>query len=268
MKLVLVGYGNMGAALATGLIAQGHEIVAVEKVDSRRQAARGAGLALAAGLDQALPADGVVLAVKPQDFFDLARASSGGLGATPLVSIMAGVPLSLLQSETGATRAARLMPNLAAAVARSVVGLSFSDESDETLLSVSRTVAAALGTVIEVPERLLPAITGVSGSGIAYVFSFLHAMALGGTRAGLPYPQALQAAIGSVEGAAALLRETGTHPIELLSRVTSPAGTTIEGVHALESAGFSAGVMDAVTRTADRALAMEERLVEMRKSHG
>jgi pyrroline-5-carboxylate reductase len=114
-----------------------------------------------------------------------------------------------------------------------------------------------LGTPLELPEKLMPAVTGVSGSGIAYVFAFLHGLALGGAKAGMPYDTSLDAALTTLEGAVAALRNRQEHPVALLSKVASPAGTTIEGIHVLEERGFTAAVMDAVVAAARRAQEME-----------
>jgi pyrroline-5-carboxylate reductase len=102
----------------------------------------------------------------------------------------------------------------------------------------------------------MAAMTGVSGSGLAFVFSFVHAMALGGVAAGFDYPTALSVAIAGLEGAASLLKD-GAHPLELASRVISPAGTTIQGVRALERGGFTAAVMEAVESAARKATELE-----------
>ena len=108
-----------------------------------------------------------------------------------------------------------------------------------------------------IPEKLMAAITGLSGSGIAFVFHFVHALALGGVREGFPYPQALEHALDTIDGATALLRSTGDHPIAFESRVCSPAGTTIEGVKALEKGGFTDAVLEAVSASARRAHELE-----------
>ena len=117
-------------------------------------------------------------------------------------------------------------------------------------------LAAALGTALEIPEKLMSAMTGVSGSGLAFVFQFVHAMAQGGVAAGFDYQTALAVAVAGLEGAASLLKD-GAHPMELASRVTSPAGTTIQGVRALEKGGFTAAVMEAVEAAARKATEFE-----------
>jgi pyrroline-5-carboxylate reductase len=148
------------------------------------------------------------------------------------------------------------MPSLAAVKGASLVGVSFHPAATPQMRDDSLTIAGALGAHLEIKENLMSAMTGVSGSGLAYVFSFVHAMALGGVAAGFDYKTALSVAVAGLEGAVSLLKD-GTHPLELASRVTSPAGTTIQGVRALERGGFTAAVMEAVEAAARRATELE-----------
>lgn len=118
-------------------------------------------------------------------------------------------------------------------------------------------IAGAVGKPIEIPERLMPMMTGLSGSGIAFVFQFVHAMALGGVKTGFGYPSALETALQVVEGAVEVLRNTGEAPSTWITRVASPAGTTIEGLQVLEEGGFTASVMGAVEAASRRATELE-----------
>jgi len=118
-------------------------------------------------------------------------------------------------------------------------------------------IAGAVGKPIQIPERLMPMMTGLSGSGIAFVFQFLHAMALGGVKTGFGYSAALETALQVVEGAVEVLRKTGETPSTWITRVASPAGTTIEGLQVLEEGGFTASVMGAVEAASRRAEELE-----------
>jgi pyrroline-5-carboxylate reductase len=118
-------------------------------------------------------------------------------------------------------------------------------------------IAGAVGKPIQIPERLMPMMTGLSGSGIAFVFQFLHAMALGGVKTGFGYSAALETALQVVEGAVEVLRKTGEAPSAWITRVASPAGTTIEGLQVLEEGGFTASVMGAVEAASRRAEELE-----------
>ncbi len=194
-------------------------------------------------------ADIAILAIKPQDLDDL----SGAFDAhDAVVSVLAGTSIATIRDTTGSRRVARIMPNLAAEIAQATVGLTLPDGADDDLVAGARSVASALGTVLEVPERLMHAVTALSGSGIAYVFRFINAMAMAAVREGLPYDQALQGAISVVSSGAQLLDHTGVHPDEMVARVCSPGGTTVAGIAALDRHRFNHAVHEAVAAAARR----------------
>ncbi|TVQ98349.1 MAG: pyrroline-5-carboxylate reductase [Spirochaetaceae bacterium] len=269
-RISVLGFGSMGEALARGL-SERHpdiEIAVLEKRAERRSLCDTLGYRsfpqteLAAFLGYC---DTVVLSIKPQDLAALTGSATNDTEATTIarfaevdvLSILAGTPMATLQAVLRPRGVARLMPSLAAQVGRAAVGVALPESASDALRAKALLVAEAMGTAYELPERLMSAITGLSGSGLAYVFAFIHALALGGTRAGIPYSQSLAIAREVTAGAAELLSQTGDHPIEALSRVISPAGTTIEGVSVLEERGFSAAVIDAVIAAADRAAELE-----------
>ncbi|NBB90094.1 MAG: pyrroline-5-carboxylate reductase [Spirochaetes bacterium] len=261
-RLGLIGYGNMGEAIVSGLKARNPELELglVEVSEERRFAAieaHGARDFTESLAHLVSFSDVVVLAIKPQDVGKMVERLAPISGELKLVSILAGTKLSTFTDALATTNIARFMPSLAAKVGKAVVGVSFAEGADSDFRDASLEVARAIGTPQEIPEKLMSAITGVSGSGLAFTFTFIHAMALGATRSGMPYPQALEASLDVLDGATSLVRETGEHPISLASRVASPAGTTIEGLTALEEGGFSAAVIDAVSRAANRATELE-----------
>ncbi|MFO8065606.1 MAG: pyrroline-5-carboxylate reductase [Spirochaetota bacterium] len=261
-RLGLIGYGNMGEAIASGLRAGNPELeVGVSEVSPprREEAIQTLGARDFTGNLAHLVSfsDVVVLAIKPQDADKMIEELAPISGELKLVTILAGTPLSRFTGRLDTPNIARFMPSLAAKVGKSVVGVSFGDEAQAEFQEQTLEVAAAIGTPQQIPEKLMSAMTGVSGSGLAFTFTFVHALAMGATRSGMPYPQALESALGVLDGATALIRETGEHPIALASRVASPAGTTVEGLTALEEGGFSASVIDAVSRAAARASEFE-----------
>lgn len=261
-RIGIIGYGNMGGAIVSGLKAGNPdlEVGVVEVAESRRAAAVEAHSArdFTDSLAHLVSfSDIVVLAIKPQDVQAMVERLAPISGELKLVSILAGTPLSRFTESLSTANIARFMPSLAAKVGKAVVGVSFAEGAEPEFREAALEIARAMGTPQEVPEKLMSAITGVSGSGLAFTFEFIHSLALGATRAGLPYPQALEAALDVLDGATALIRDTGEHPVSLSSRVASPAGTTIEGLTALEDGGFSAAVIDAVTRAARRATELE-----------
>jgi pyrroline-5-carboxylate reductase len=260
MKTIgIIGFGNMGSAIAAGLgkIKAEFSLVASEKKEERALAARKQKIELRDSSSLVLDSEIIILAVKPQELDSLFEEISPHSKGKTFVSIIAGKKIELFKARLETDRVVRFMPNLAATERKALVGVSFPERADDGLKRDALAIASAIGEPCEVPESLMPAITGLSGSGIAYVFAFAHAMALGGVSKGIPYTQALQAAIKTIEGAVAVLAKSGENPIELVSRVISPAGTTIQGIEALEKGGFTHSVMDAVERATDRAKELE-----------
>jgi pyrroline-5-carboxylate reductase len=259
-RIGIVGFGIMGSAFSAGLAKKLPE-VALLAFDVRRErvqeGARQRKIDLADSARQVFAeSDVTILCVKPQDFSTFAAELAGGARDKPVISILAGRKIQAIADGLQTDQVARFMPSLAATKGASLVGVSFHAAATPQVRHDSLGIAAALGSALEIPEKLMSAMTGVSGSGIAYVFSFVHAMALGGVAAGFDYPTALSVAVAGLEGAVSLLKD-GTHPVELASRVISPAGTTIQGIRALERGGFTAAVMEAVEAAARKAAELE-----------
>ncbi len=257
MKRVgIIGFGTMGEAFAACLARKLPDLSLIAhdaKTNRVETAGRAHGVAAAGSAAEVLQkSDLTILAIKPQDLAAFAAELKGAARGKSVVSILAGRTIQVLSESLGTDQVVRFMPTLAAVKGASMVGISCHPAAAAQLRDDARALAAALGTGMEIPEKLMGAMTGVSGSGIAFVLQFVHGMALGGVAAGFDYRTALAVAISSLDGAASLLRD-GAHPIELANRVTSPAGTTIQGVRALERAGFTAAVMEAVEAAARKA---------------
>lgn len=262
-NLGIIGFGNMGEALVRGVQAGNSEVrvLVSEKVEERRKlAVETYGAADLTG-DYATifkEADVVILAIKPQDLAELGPELKPHAKDRPVISILAGKTIQFIRDNTDAYPIARFMPSLAASVRKSVVGVSYSPQAPEKFREESYRIAETLGVAVEVPERLMPAIIGTSGSGIAFAFQYLHAMALGGTKVGIPYDSSLEIAMDVMEGAIALVRETQEQPVPLITKVCSPAGTTIEGISALETHGFTPALIAAVEAAAIRSTQLEQ----------
>ncbi len=256
----IIGFGVMGEAFAAGLAAKLPRIAVVAH-DVRRdrwEAAAGShGVKAARSPAEVFEStDITILCVKPQDFPALAADVKGAARGRSVISILAGRRIQAIAEALGTEQVARFMPNVAATRGASLVGVAFHPAAAQAMRDDCLVIAAALGSSLEIPEKLMSAMTGLSGSGIAFVFSFVHAMALGGVASGFDYRTSLSVAVSTLESAASLLKD-GTHPLELASRVISPAGTTIQGVRALEKAGLTAAVMEAVEAAARKAAEME-----------
>ncbi|MGC9312236.1 MAG: pyrroline-5-carboxylate reductase [Sediminispirochaetaceae bacterium] len=257
----IIGAGNMGRAFGIGLNAKHPEIgirfYDVDREKAERTAGECGGTVCSTTSELAEASDTLLIAVKPQQLDTLCSEVAPKGNGKSFISIAAGTPISYFEGHLKNRRIIRFMPNLAATVGASVVGIAYGAGADDAFRQDACTVASAVGIPVELPERLLSAITGLSGSGLAYVFAFLHALALGGTDAGFTYEQALEIAYGTAEGAVKLLRTEGAVPSEYLTRVCSAGGTTIRGVKALEKGGFTHTVMEAVAAAARRAEEIE-----------
>jgi pyrroline-5-carboxylate reductase len=259
-RIGILGFGIMGEAFAAGLTRKLPQL-AIVAYDAKRErveaASRMQKLSVAQSAGEVLrESDVTILCVKPQDFSAVAAEIREAARNRRVISILAGRKIQGIAEALGTDQVARFMPSLAATKGASLVGVSFHPSASKEMREDSRAIAAALGAALEIPEKLMSAMTGVSGSGLAYVLTFVHAMALGGVASGFDYPTALSVAVAGLEGAVSLLKD-GTHPLELASRVISPAGTTIQGVRALERGGFTAAVMEAVEAAARKATELE-----------
>lgn len=194
----------------------------------------------------------LLLAVKPQSLSTVAL-SLANAPADCIVSILAGVTIEKLTAAFPAKPIVRAMPNTPAQVGAGVTAIATNDLVDRQQLEVIKKIFESVGKVVEVAESSLNAVTGLSGSGPAYVALMVEAMADGGVAAGLPRAIAMQLAIQTVFGTAQLLSETGLHPAQLKDQVTSPAGTTIAAIAHLEKAGLRSAMIEAVLAATRRA---------------
>ena len=271
-RIGMIGAGNMAGALVRGLVASGRvkkeQIRASDVLEEKRRA-----LEQAHGIvtsddnrDVAQWADLVVLAVKPQVIGAAAATLSGALvPETLVVSIAAGVPLGALAALLPRSpRIVRAMPNTPALVLAGVTAISASSGADATDVAAATALFEAVGRVVRVDEPLLDAVTGLSGSGPAYVMLVIEALTEGGVKAGLDRETALLLATEVVHGSSKLVIETETDPARLREMVTSPNGTTVAGLRALRTGGLVAALVDAVESATKRSRELgqeaEERL--------
>ena len=259
-KIAFIGAGNMAAALIRGLVksgaAQPGQVIAADP--SPEQLARlAAEFGVATTADNAAAArsaDLVVLAVKPQVMDKVLAGLAPAIGATQLVvSIAAGVPIAAIAARLGPdARIVRAMPNSPALIAEGATALAAGANADEADLFLARALFDAVGVTVTVGEPLLDAVTGLSGSGPAYAFLIIEALADAGVAMGLPRQSALQLTVQTILGSARMLQETGLHPAQLRDQVTSPGGTTSAGLHALEAGRLRATLSDAVERATEK----------------
>jgi pyrroline-5-carboxylate reductase len=197
----------------------------------------------------------VILAVKPQILSTVIEEVVDMLPIEPsplMISILAGVSLKQLENSFPGVSIVRAMPNTPATVGAGMTAISCGGHLQPGHHHIATRIFQAIGEVVEVSESLMDAVTGLSGSGPAYVALMVEALADGGVASGLPRAVAKQLALHTVLGSAKLIAETNIHPAELKDQVTSPGGTTIAGVRELERAGFRSAVIEAVKAATER----------------
>lgn len=258
-KITFVGGGQMAEAIIGGLLAGNvcspEFLWATDPVPARCDRLKSQ-FAVRVGSDnrQAVAwADVVILAVKPQVLAPVLEEIGGDLHRVLVISIAAGVTIQAMMNQApGATRVIRAMPNMPALVREGMTALAWTAALAEEDKEIARAVFQAVGRVIPIEERLMDAVTGLSGSGPAYVFQAIEALADGGVKMGLPRQTAEVLAAQTVLGAAKMVLESGDHPAKLKDRVASPGGTTIAGLHRLEEGRFRATLMGAVEAATKR----------------
>ncbi len=251
----LIGGGQMGEALLKGLLGSdlvtSEQLMVVDPSEERRECLARDYAVRTSDSPQKLAdhSDVIILAVKPQVMAKVLSQYSSLLSDKHLlVSIAAGVSLSSIEGIVGEMRILRVMPNtpaLVMAAASVLSGNSFASQDD---LELGLKIFSAVGTCLVLPESLMDGVTGLSGSGPGYVFTFIEAMVDGGVLAGLPRPVAEKLVLQTIYGSAKLALETGKGAAELKAMVTSPGGTTITGIAELEKGGLRASVMSAVAK--------------------
>jgi pyrroline-5-carboxylate reductase len=269
MRLGFIGAGKMAAALARGATGAGlcalPEIRAsARSADSRAAFASKTGVApaqvSARNAETAAASDAVFLCVKPAAARAVLREIAPHLGGrVPVISIVAGVSLAELQGAAGeGVPIIRAMPNTPALVCRGATAYACGAGALEAHTELVEKLFGALGDVYRVEEKLINAVNGLSGSGPAYVYLVIEALADGGVLMGLPRPLAAALAAQTVLGAAEMVRQTGQHPADLREAVASPGGTTIAALEVLEQAGVRAAMMGAVRAATERAAKLAE----------
>lgn len=252
MKLGVIGAGNMGRAIISGILASGlvskSEIIASNYTEASRAETEKLGIAVTGDNADVAHADNVILAVKPAKLEGVIREIAPIVGpGTLVISVAAGRPISVIEGLFGKpVQVVRAMPNTPALVREGMTALCANDLVPEESFAWVQALFATCGRVEAVPETMMDAVCTVSGASPAWVYVLIEAMADGAVRDGMPRAQAYKFAAQSVLGAAKMVLETGLHPGVLKDQVTSPAGTTIEAIRVLEEKGFRGAVIDAM----------------------
>jgi pyrroline-5-carboxylate reductase len=260
LKIGFLGAGKMATALAKGFVRAElvvpREIIAADPFAAARKyftSEIGARIA-ASNLELAQAATVLILATKPDQVAGVLAEISGAFTKKHLlISIAAGVTLAKLEASLPAgARVIRVMPNTPALVGEGASAFALGKNASVADAELAKKLLSAVGIAFQVKESLLDAVTGLSGSGPAYVYQFIEALSDGGVASGLPRDIATKLAAQTVLGGAKMVLETGEHPGALKDQVTSPGGTTIEGLHALEKGRMRATVISAVRAATEK----------------
>jgi len=257
--IAVVGLGNMGASLTRGLLKAGlDEKTAIwvfdqhkERVEAFAGTAAKAISSLEEVADQRIT---WVLCVKPHDLIHIGKAMQGRLHQDSLViSILAGTTMNEISHCLAfAGPAVRAMPNIAATIGHAATAMCHNDKCQADKLAMAETRFRAVGEAYWTKEELMDTVTGLSGSGPAYIYMVIEALTDGGVKMGLPRELSHQLSTQTVLGAAAMVKATGLHPAILKDQVTTPAGTTISALHELEERGLRSMFVSAVVKATER----------------
>jgi pyrroline-5-carboxylate reductase len=259
-RIGIVGLGNMGEAILRALLSSGvnkEDMVSFEIKSDRRQAIKDTyGVKIAKSLkDLARQSVHIFLAVKPQDASMLLQGLASEIDESRvLISIMAGITTSNIISMLGKpAKVVRVMPNICVAVAEGALGIAPNYLLSKDEIEAVVTLLMPLGCVVEVTEEQMDAVTALSGSGPAFVLSFLEALIDGGVRMGLARDKAHKLAVQTIKGTIAMLEKEERHPTVMKETVTSPGGTTMAGLVILDEKGFKGTIIRCLEAAQGRA---------------
>lgn len=267
-KLGFIGGGNMAEALMKGLLAKGillENQIQVSDIKMERLSKLQSSFKISISTDNrkiTRDCSAIILAVKPQHIQMVLEEIDPEIDETKVViSIAAGISINTIQNFLSKpARIIRVMPNTPALVFEGATGIAKSKNAQEADLELTLNIFQAVGKTVIVEETLLNAVTGLSGSGPAFVFTIIEALSDAGVKVGLPREISLLLASQTVLGSAKMVLETGQHPAQLKDSVTSPGGTTIAGLHALARGKLRATLMDAVEVATERAFQLDRSL--------
>jgi len=259
MKYAFLGAGKMAFAIIQGMlrakVCEPGEIVAAcpePELLEILSAATSVNV-VTSNAEAAALASTIILCVKPVNAAEALEQAASGLDGKLIVSIVAGLSISSLSELAPKSRIIRAMPNTAAMVGRAATAYACAEKVTPGDEEVAEAVFSSIGSVFSVEEKMLNAVTGLSGSGPAYIYLVIEALSDGGVACGLPRKLALDLAVQTVIGTAEMVAETSEHPAVLREMVTSPAGTTMAGLRELEARGVRSAFLEAVSAAAGRA---------------
>lgn len=264
MSTAIIGAGVMGETLLSGLVRAGRRVdqlmVGEKRSERARELEERYGVAVVSNGEATAKADTVALVVKPQDMGDVLEEIAPDLRSGQLlVSLAAGITTAFIESRVPAGVAVvRVMPNTPALVDEGMAAIAPGSHCDESHLAEAESLMASTGKVLRIPEKQMDAVTAISGSGPAYIFFVVESMIEAGVHLGLPRATATELVVQTLVGSAAMLRETGTHPVVLREQVTSPGGTTASALRELEIHKVRAAFLAAMEAARNRSRELAE----------
>ncbi len=274
-KIAFLGGGNMAEALIKGMlsadVAKSHQMIVADTSPARLDYLKKYNINPAKSNQEAVrEAEVVLLCVKPQVIDAvLAEIAVAADSSKLVISIAAGITIDRMEKVlTANPRIIRVMPNTPALVLSGAAGLAKGSNTTNEDMAVALEIFGAVGRAVVVDEKLLDAVTGLSGSGPAFVFTVIEALSDAGVKVGIPRPLALELAAQTVFGSAKMVLETREHPAKLRDMVTSPGGTTIAGMHELEKGKLRAVLMNAVEAATNRSKELGGKTVSAPRTQG
>lgn len=254
MNVGIIGYGNMGSNFAKGLKERVNKIVVFDVSEEKLKKALEDGFGTAKDLYFLVKeSQWILLAVKPKDAKGVLEDLKEVFEDRLLISIVAGLSISVMENYLGKKKIIRAMPNLNVAVQKGVIAYACNSEVSQKEKEDVVKVFSSCGSLYEIDEELMDAFTAIAGSGPAFVFKFISALIMAGIREGFSYEISRGMAIDTVLGSCELLKRWGGHPEEWITKVTSPGGTTVEGIKVLENRSFSGIVLECIEKTREKA---------------
>jgi len=266
VKVGIIGVGNIGSVIARrlveGKVVDPEDVILSNRSKEKLVPFQKSGYTIADTNEELCElSDVIFFCVKPQDSLEMfSQIKKVSLKEKIVISTMTAVSIRKIREETGSEKVVRIMPNVPAMIGKGVIGMASSDNIPSDDRELIKKVVSTLGFVVEVREKDLAAVTALSGSGPAFVFVMMEALIDAGLRMGLSYEKARVMILETLKGSAELLKIMGNHPGEFRHVVTSPAGTTIEGIYTMEREGIRGALMKTIHETFLRALKLEEEL--------
>ncbi|MCS7103326.1 MAG: pyrroline-5-carboxylate reductase [Candidatus Korarchaeum sp.] len=260
--VAIIGLGKIGNSLALGLLKKDYHVLASASHPEKHRSVEAMGIELLPSYEAARRGDVVVIAVKPKQVRGLAEEIGEVVRGKLVISVAAALTTKFLEGLLPGARVIRAMPNLAIMVGESVTAITRGESATDRDVEIAEELFGAVGDCLVVEEGLMDMITGLSGSGPAYAFIFIDALADAGVKAGLPKDLALRLAAKSLLGASRMVLDIGEHPAVLKDMVITPGGVTIAAMHVLERYRIRAALMDAVGAAVRRAEEIREELLE------